>query len=154
VPIELRIETDFGDIVISGKDKDEVLELMESLDEVFMEEVNQGVSTLLARQARNKLSGLVRMTEDGPVITTTKEMTHYEAVGLILYALKENQARSRDVIDRLKASGKKVSVHARIHEMRERGHIFKPGKAPVYKLSTDGVRWMEEEVIPELKKDD
>ncbi|MFP3951605.1 MAG: hypothetical protein ACLFVP_05655 [Candidatus Bathyarchaeia archaeon] len=154
MPIELRIETDFGNIVVSGEDRAEVLELVESLDELFMEEVNQRVSALIARQARNKLSGLVRMTDSGPVITTMHEMTHYEAVGLILYSLKDNQASSRDVIERLNASGKKVSVHARIHEMRKRGHVFKPGKAPVYKLSSDGVRWMEEEVIPKLKEDD
>ena len=60
---------------------------------------------------------------------------------------------SGTITKRLAASGKKVTVPARLHEMRKRGHIFKPvDRAPYYKLSTRGVKWIEEEILPPLKK--
>ena len=151
--IKIGIKTTFGEIEVCGDSSSEVLMALEELDSGFLADVNKAVSSLLATQARDDLKGIVEVGRDGPVIVTKKKLSHYEAIGLILYGTKDNQSSSRELKRRLAASGKKVTVPARLHEMRRRGHIFKPvEKAPFYKLSTKGVKWIEEEVIPHLKK--
>lgn len=151
--IKLGIKTPFGEIEVSGETTSEVLNALERLDQEFLADVNERVSALLATQARDELKGIVDIGRDGPVIVTKKRLSHYAAIGLILYSMKDHQSSSRELKRRLAASGKKVTVPARLHEMRKRGHIFKPvAKAPFYKLSTKGVKWIEEEVIPQLKK--
>ena len=151
--IKLGIKTPFGEIEVSGETPLEVLNALEKLDQDFLTDINQRISALLATQARDNLKDIVEIRREGPVIVTKKKLSHYEAIGLILYSMKDHQSSSRDIKQRLAASGKKVTVPARLHEMRRRGHIFKPvEKAPFYKLSTKGVKWIEEEVLPQLKK--
>lgn len=151
--IRLGIKTSFGEIEVSGESTSEVLDALEKLDPGFLAEVNERASALLATQAKDDLKGIVDIGRDGPVIVTKKKLSHYEAIGLVLYGLKDHQSSSRELRRLLAASGKKVTVPARLHEMRKRGHIFKPvDKAPFYKLSTKGVKWIEEEVLPQLKK--
>jgi len=151
--IRLGIKTPFGEIEVSGETASDVLDALAKLDQEFLIEINERVSALLATQARDDLKGIVEVGRDGPVIVTKKKLSHYEAIGLILYITKDHLSSSRELKRRLAASGKKVTVPARLHEMRRRGHIFKPvEKAPLYKLSTKGVKWIEEEVLPKLKK--
>jgi len=151
--IRLGIRTPFGEIEVSGETTMEVLDALEKLDQEFLIDVNERVSALLATQARDDLKGIVEVGRDGPVVVTKKRLSHYEAIGLILYSMKDHHSSSRELKMRLAASGKKVTVPARLHEMRKRGHIFKPvEKAPFYKLSTKGVKWIEEEVLAKLKK--
>jgi hypothetical protein len=151
--ITLAIKTPFGEIMVGGETPQEVLDALRGLDQAFVGEVNERISELLATQAKDDLKGIVEIGRDGPVIVTKERLSHYEAIGLILYSVKDHQASSREITGRLAASGKKVTVPARLHEMRRRGHIFKPvDRAPYYKLSTKGVKWIEEEVIPPLRK--
>ncbi len=151
--ITLVIRTPFGEIQVSGESSTEVLDALEGLNIEFIGEVNKRVSELLASQAADDLRGIVDVGRDGPVIVTKKKLTHYAAIGLILYCMRDHQASSREIQKRLASSGKKVTVPARLHEMRKRGHIFKPvDRAPYYKLSTKGVKWIEEDIIPPLKK--
>ncbi|HUS78740.1 MAG TPA: hypothetical protein VM050_08775 [Patescibacteria group bacterium] len=151
--VTVAINTPFGEIRVSGETAEEVLDALEGLDQKFVGEVNEKVSALLATQAKDDLKGIMEVSRDGPVIITREKLSHYEAIGLILYCMREHQASSREITARLSASGKKVTVPARLHEMRRRGHIFKPvDRAPYYKLSTKGVKWLEEEVVPPLKK--
>jgi hypothetical protein len=151
--ITLTIKTPFGEIRVSGETTREVLDALGGLDQEFIGEVNERVSELLATQAKDELKGIVEVGRDGPVIVTKEKLSHYAAIGLILYCLRDHQASSREITSRLTASGKKVTVPARLHEMRKRGHIFKPvDRAPYYKLSTKGAKWIEEEVLPPLKK--
>lgn len=151
--ITLAIRTPFGEIQISGESPMEVVDALAGLDSRFVGEVNSKVSELMSSQAKDDLKGILEVGRDGPVIVTKKTLSHYEAIGLILYSLREHQASSQELERRLNASGKKVTVPARLHEMRKRGHIFKPvDRAPYYKLSTKGEKWIEEEVLPELKK--
>jgi hypothetical protein len=151
--ITLSINTPFGEIEVSGETPEEVLDALERLDQRFIGEVNERVSELLATQAKDDLKGVVEVGRDGPIIVTKEKLSHYASIGLILYCVRDHQASSREITKRLTASGKKVTVPARLHEMRRRGHIFKPvDRAPYYKLSSKGVKWIEEEVIPPLKK--
>ncbi len=151
--ISLAIKTPFGESNVSGDTTKEVLEALSTLDQDFVSEVNDRVSELLVTQAKDDLKGIIEIGRDGPIIVTKKKLSHYACIGLILYALREHQSSSREITKRLAASGKKVTVPARLHEMRKRGHIFKPvDRAPYYKLTTRGVKWIEEEVLPPLKK--
>jgi hypothetical protein len=102
------------------------------MDQKFIGEVNERVSELLATQAKDELKDIVEVGRDGPVIVTKKKLSHYAAIGLILYCLKDHQASSREITRRLVSSGKKVTVPARLHEMRKRGHIFKPPSSRAY----------------------
>lgn len=151
--ITCAIKTPFGEIRVSGESPDEVLDALQILDHVFVKEINEKVSDILTTQAKDDLKGVVEVGRDGPIIVTKKKLSHYECIGLVLYSMRDHQSSSRGISRRLSASGKKVTVPARLHEMRKRGHIFKPvDKAPYYKLSTKGVKWIEEEVIPPLTK--
>jgi hypothetical protein len=151
--ITCAIKTPFGEIRVSGESPDEVLDALQDIDQVFVKEINEKVSDILTTQAKDDLKGIVEVGRDGPIIVTKEKLSHYECIGLVLYSLRDHQSSSRGISKRLSASGKKVTVPARLHEMRKRGHIFKPvDKAPYYKLTTKGVKWIEEDVIPPLKK--
>ncbi len=151
--ITCAIKTPFGEIRVSGESPDEVLDALQDIDQVFVKKVNEKVSDILTTQAKDDLKGIVEVGRDGPILVTKEKLSHYECIGLVLYSLRDHQSSSRGILKRLSASGKKVTVPARLHEMRKRGHIFKPvDKAPYYKLTTKGVKWIEEDVIPPLKK--
>jgi hypothetical protein len=149
--IKINIKTKFGRLEIAGNTPEEVLDTLVSINEGFIIDVDNKISEIIAIQSKDKLKDIVRVTNQGAIIVTQKEITHYEAIGLILYSMKNYQSSSRVIGERLIASGKDVSVAARIHEMRKRGLIFKPGKEPVYKLTSKGLKWLEDEVIPDLK---
>jgi hypothetical protein len=151
--ISILIKTSFGEIQIIGDSKSEILDALEDLNQEFIAELNEKISRLIETQAKDDLKGIIDIGRDGPVIVSKKRLTHYEAIGLILYCMRDQQGSSRQISKRLTASGKKVTVPARLHEMRKRGHVFKPvERAPYYKLSTKGVKWIEEELIPSIKK--
>ena len=97
----------------------------------------------------------MRVTADGPVIVTRAELSHYEIIGLILYSMKHHEATSKQIRDRIEASGKEVIVPARLNEMKKRGHVFRPsGKGSEYRLTAKGLEWMEEEVLEKLRREE
>jgi len=71
-----------------------------------------------------------------------------------MYAMRNHEATGKEIRDRLAISGKKITVAARLHEMRRRGQVFQPeGKGSEYRLTLKGVRWVEEDVLPRLGRD-
>jgi hypothetical protein len=85
-------------------------------------------------------------------VTTREKLSHYEAIGLILLASERRTATASKVGDLLKSSGIKSMVPARLNEMTKRGLVFKPDPArPEFKLTLQGEKWVEEEVLPRLK---
>lgn len=151
--LRVHLKLPFGDLTVCGTSKQEVLEALNSIDQEFISEVNECLTNLLRKEENDNLKGIVEIDRDGPIIVTKKNMSHYEAIGLILYCSKDHQATSREIKKRLTISGKEVTVPARLHEMKKRGYIFKPlEKVFSYRLSSRGIKWIEEEVIPQLKK--
>ena len=66
--------------------------------------------------------------------------------------MKDQQATSREILERLASSGRTVIVAARLHEMRDRGHVFKPNvKGSEYEFTAKGVKWIADEVLTRLK---
>src|SRR5674476_1133386 len=88
--IEARIKTSFGEVVIEGESPQEIMSLLETIPENFVEKLSDFVSNRLTPSGA-QLKGIVEPTTEGPVIVTRESLTHYEAVGLVLYASEERK---------------------------------------------------------------
>ena len=96
--IEARIKTPFGEVVIEGENPQEILDMLEVIPEGFVEKLNDFVSNKLTPSGA-QLKGIVEPTTEGPVIVTREKLTHYEAVGLILYASARKRAPQRRLLN-------------------------------------------------------
>jgi len=149
--VEARIKTPFGEIVIEGESPQEVLSILETFPEDFMEKVSNAVSSRLVPSGA-QLKGIVESTTEGPVIITRENLTHYEAIGLTLYASEEKKNTAARVTKLLESSGIKSMVPARLNEMTKRGQVFKPDpNRPEFKLTMQGERWVEDEILAKLR---
>ena len=149
--IKARIKTPFGEVVIEGETPQEILSLLESIPENFVEKLTDFVSNRLIPSGA-QLKGIVELTTEGPVIVTRENLTHYEAVGLVLYASDEKKNTAAQIQKLLESSGIKSMVPARLNEMTKRGQVFKPDpNKPEFKLTIQGEKWVEEEVLSKLR---
>jgi hypothetical protein len=149
--VEARIRTPFGEIVVEGENPQEVLSILETFPENFMEEISNVVQSRLAPSGA-QLKGIVESTTEGPVIITRESLTHYEAIGLTLYASEEKKNTAGKMTRLLESSGIKCMVPARLNEMTKRGQIFKPDpNRPEFKLTMQGERWVEDEILAKLR---
>ena len=151
--LQLNIETDYGTLTVSGDTQEEILDALSLLTDEFLDEISDKLSVLDLKQTEDRLRNIVRIGQNGPVIVTRAEISHYEAIGLVLYSMKNQEATSKKIRERLEASGKDVIVAARLNEMRKRGHVFKPsGKGSEYRLTSKGMAWVDNEVVEKIKK--
>ncbi len=149
--IEARIKTPFGEVVIEGETPKEILSMLESMPSDFVEKLSDFVSNRLTPSGA-ALKGIVEATTEGPVIVTREKLTHYEAVGLVLYASDDRKSTAAQVTKLLESSGIKSMVPARLNEMTKRGQVFKPDPSkPEFKLTIQGEKWVEEEVLAKLR---
>ncbi len=149
--IEARIKTSFGEIVIEGETPQEIMSMLEGIPENFVEKLSDFVSNRLSPSGA-QLKGIVEPTTEGPVIVTRESLTHYEAVGLILYSSDERKNTAAQVQRLLESSGIKSMVPARLNEMTKRGNVFKPDpNRPEFKLTIQGEKWVEDEVLARLR---
>ncbi len=125
--------------------------MLETMPADFVEQLSDFVSSRLLTSGI-QLKGVVEATTEGPVIVTREKLTHYEAVGLVLYASDERKNTAAQVSKLLESSGIKSMVPARLNEMTKRGQVFKPdpGK-PEFKLTIQGEKWIEEDVLAKLR---
>jgi len=150
--VEVHIKTSFGEIVVEGENPQEVLSLLEAFPKDFVENVSNMISSKLVPSAAVQLKGIIEFTTEGPVLITREKLTHYEAIGLILYASEGRQNTATQVQKLLESSGIKCMVPARLNEMVKRGQVFKPDpKRPEFKLTVQGERWIEDEVLARLR---
>ena len=151
--LQLNIDTDYGTLTVSGDTQDEIIEALDLLTDDFLDKISEKLSILDLKQTEDRLRNIVRIGQNGPVIVTRAEISHYEAIGLVLYSMKNQEATSRRIRERLEASGKEIIVAARLNEMRKRGHIFKPsGKGSEYRLTSKGMAWVDDEVVEKIRK--
>jgi len=149
--IEARIKTTFGEVVIEGENPQEILDILSEIPENFVETLSDFVSSRLT-QSGAQLKGIIEPTTEGPVIVTRENLTHYEAVGLVLYASDERKNTAAQIQKLLESSGIKSMVPARLNEMTKRGQVFKPDPNKTeFKLTMQGEKWIEEEVISKLR---
>lgn len=149
--VKAHIKTPFGEIVLEGENMHEVIQMLDSAPPDFMEKLNNLVSSKLVPPSRVKLQGIIEFTTEGPVLTTRQKLTHYEAIGLLLFASENKTNTAAQLSKLLESSGIKCMVPARLNEMTKRGMVFKPNPSrPEFKLTVQGERWIEEEVLPKL----
>jgi hypothetical protein len=149
--IEARIKTPFGEVTIEGENPQEILDMLGLIPENFVEKLSDFVSDRLTPSGA-QLKGIVEATTEGPVIVTRENLTHYEAVGLVLYASTERKNTAAQIQKLLESSGIKSMVPARLNEMTKRGQIFKPDpNKPDFKLTIQGEKWVEDEVLTKLR---
>ncbi len=149
--VEARIKTSFGEIAIEGENPQEILSTLENFPTNFMEKIGELVSGRLAPSGA-QLKGIVEFTTEGPVVMTRENLTHYEAIGLTLYASEEKKNTAAQITKLLESSGIKCMVPARLNEMTKRGHVFKPDpNKPEFKLTMQGERWVEDDILAKLR---
>jgi len=149
--IKARIKTAFGEIVIEGENPQEILSIVGTIPENFMEKLSDFVSNRLMPSGA-QLKGIVELTTEGPVIVAQAKLTHYEAVGLVLYASEDKKNTAAQITKLLESSGIKSMVPARLNEMTKRGQVFKPDPSkPEYKLTIQGEKWIEGDVIVKVR---
>jgi hypothetical protein len=149
--IEARIKTSFGEVIIEGESPQEILDMLATIPENFVEKLSDFVSNRLVPSGA-QLKGIVELTTEGPVIVTREKLTHYEAVGLILYASQEKKSTAAQIGKLLESSGINAMVPARLNEMTKRGQVFKPDpNKPEFKLTIQGEKWVEDEVLSKIR---
>ena len=149
--IEARIKTPFGEVVIEGENPKEILSMLETMPANFVEKLSDFVSNKLTPSGA-QLKGIVELTTEGPVLVTREKLTHYEAVGLVLYASENKTNTAAQITKLLQSSGIKSMVPARLNEMTKRGQVFKPDPSkPEFKLTIQGEKWIEDDVISKLR---
>lgn len=124
--IQVQVKVPFGEIAIDADTPKEILETLRRVSPSFMDEISKIVSTRFTPNLKARLNEIVKLTTSGPTITTRKRLTHYEAIGLILYASEEKMHTAAQLNRLLKPSGIKAMVPAHLNEMRKRGLVFKP----------------------------
>jgi len=148
----VRVKAPFGEVVIEGESAQEILKILKTMPPQFVNEVGELVSSNLTPSLKTQLDGIIELTTEGPIITTREKLTHYEAIALILFASDENSSTATQIKRLLASSGIRSMVPARLNEMTKRGIVFKPDPArPEFKLTTQGERWVEEEVLTKLR---
>ena len=151
--IEVRIKAGFGEVVVEGESPQEVLDMLGAMAPKFMNEIGNLVGAKLAVPVKSQLEGIVELTIEGPIITARKKLTHYEAVGLTLYASEDRTQTAAGISRLLELGGIKSQVPARLNEMTKRGLVFKPDPSKAeWRLTAQGEGWVEEEVVPKLKE--
>ena len=147
------MKTQFGDIQVTGETPEELLSGLDWLTKDYVAQINEKVSGLVSKQALDHLKDIVEMRRDGPILVCKEQISHYEAIGLLLYAIKGYQSTGKELKSILNESGRKVVVPARLHEMVKKGLLFRPdGRGGIYKLTAKGVNWVEKEVLPPIRE--
>ena len=149
--IEARIKTPFGEVVLEGETPKDLLSMLETMPENFVEKLSDFVSNKLMPSGAH-LKGIIELTTEGPVVVTREKLTHYEAVGMVLYASEDKTNTAAQITKLLESSGIKSMVPARLNEMTKRGQVFKPDPSkPDFKLTIQGEKWIEEEVLSKIR---
>lgn len=154
MPGKMRIfvKTPFGQVVVEGDNSGEIFRILEEMPPQFIEKISKLVSSKLTPPVQTQLEGIVEFTTEGPVITARSKLTHYEAIGLVLYASEHRTATGTKIDHLLQSSGVKSMVPARLNEMTKRGLVFRPDPArSEIKLTTQGEKWIEDEILPKLR---
>ena len=150
--VRVRVKAPFGEIVVEGDSAQEILTTLKTMPPQFVNEVSSLISSNLTPSIKTQLDGIIEITTEGPIITTREKLTHYEAIGLVLFASDKNSSTATQIKRLLASSGIRSMVPARLNEMTKRGIVFKPDPArPNFKLTTQGERWIEEEVLAKLR---
>ena len=151
--LTVRVRTQYGELEVTGDTPEDLLNGLGQLDKELVATINEKITSVVATESQDHLRGIVEARRDGCLIVYRGDLSHYEAIGLVLYASRDYQGSSKEVKQSLSMSGLKVMVPARLNEMVKRGYLFKPlERGSFYKLTAKGVKWVEDEVLPPLRE--
>ena len=148
----------FGKVIIEGATPNELLETLERLPKNFFSNLESLLSekiTMGEGNKQEKFNSIVKYTDEGPILLLKDPscVTHCEAIGLILYFSKDKYLRPSHIERLLKYSGIPIQPSSRLNEMLKKGLVFKPSpREPKWALTPKGERWIEEDVLPRIRK--
>ncbi len=146
---QARIKTSFGEIVVEEEAAEELLRTIRTMPKNFLSDLEFLISAKTFSTSGKGFKGIVEFTKEGPVLKSKAGLTHYEAIGLILYASDDKTGTANQIRHLLEHSGVKPRVSPRLNEMAKRGLIYKPDPRGVnWRLTAQGERWIEENVLP------
>lgn len=149
--IQTKIKTAFGEVILEAETPQQILSILKNMPDNFVETVSDFVSNKMTPSGA-QLKGIVEITTEGPVIVTREKLTHYEAIGLVLYGSEEKTNTASKITKLLESSGIKSMVPARLNEMTKRGQVFKPNPNKTdFKLTIQGEKWIEDEIITKIR---
>ena len=149
--LRLRIDLGFGELTVSASTPEELMDALRKLDRDVIGEVRRVAARIRNGGCQEVLSSIL---EDGERLRLifNDGLTQYEAIGVMLYLSENHSMTLRELREKLRQSGLKAVVRARVHEMVKRGLLYRPiDGEPVYRLSEKGLRWVEEAVMPKLR---
>jgi len=147
--IQARIKTAFGEIVVEEEGAEELLQTLRTLPVNFVDDVESIVTVKTYPASREPFDGIIEFAKEGPILTSSAKLTHYEAIGLILYASDERTNSATQISRLLERSGTKPRVSSRLNEMAKRGLIYKPDPVEAgWRMTAQGEKWIQEIVLP------
>lgn len=144
---EVRINTDFGEIVIPYNNVSELEKGLTDVDKVI-ETVNSRVGTVKSKEKPNVKPGfedIYSINYDGSV-SILKPGTKTEYIGIVLFAYNPTPLKVEFISN---SSGVKNAT-----DFLSKGKYFDRLEYGSYKLNSMGLNWIINEVVPALKKKD
>ena len=146
----VTVRRSFGTMEVEADTPDELLEAIRKIPEII-DEVDEILAKKELMAPSISLKGLVYKSEEGPLLTVPKDrLSTREAIALLLYAVYPDGIKSRDLGKLLNISGWFTPGYpSRLSELKRGGLVLSVGGS--YKLTINGVRWVEGEVIPKAR---
>ena len=152
--LQARIKTSFGEIVVEEDCAEDLLRTIDTLPKNFVNELEFIVSAKTASATRTILDNIIESTKEGPLIVSKVKLTHYEAIGLMLYASGERTNTAHQISKLLAYSGIRPKTSSRLNEMAKRGVVYKPDQSEAsWRLTARGEKWIEEIVLPRISQE-
>ncbi|MFQ6095014.1 MAG: hypothetical protein ACE5NN_02610 [Candidatus Bathyarchaeia archaeon] len=152
--LQARIRTSFGEIVVEEDCAEDLLRTIKTLPKNFVNELEFIVSAKTGSTMRTILNTIIEFTKEGPIIVSKAKLTHYEAIGLILYASDERANTARQIDKLLEYAGIRPKTSSRLNEMAKRGVVYKPNPSePIWRLTAQGEKWIRETVLPRVSEE-
>ncbi len=128
--------------------------MIETLPKDFIGELESTISVKTVSTMGLMPTGVIESTNEGPIIVSNAKLTHYEAVGLILYASDERTNTANQIGRLLEYSGIRPKTSSRLNEMAKRGWVYKPNPSESgWRLTAQGEKWMKETVLPKMSSE-
>jgi hypothetical protein len=148
---QARIKTSFGEIVVEENSAEDLLRVIGTLPKDFVNELESTISAKTVSTTGIMLNSIIESTNEGPIIVSKARLTHYGAIGLILYASDERIETASQISRLLEYSGIRPKTSSRLNEMAKRGLVYKPNPSESgWRLTAQGERWIEDTVLPKI----
>jgi len=148
---QARIKTSFGEIVIEEDCAEELLRTIRTLPKNFVDELEFIISAKTISTRSTIFGNIIEFTKEGPIIVSKAKLTHYEAIGLILYASDQRTNSAHQISKLLEYSGIRPRIFSRLNEMAKRGLVYKPNPSESnWRLTAQGEKWIKETVLPRI----